>query len=232
MNTRAVLFDLGSTLWDDYPAELHQWGFLSGLLSARGIEVSLEEIIERARVAIASYSPSLTRAILWHFVGGDRPLYDELAARLSRESIERFSDPAEFRRLNPLFPGIHELLEKLARRCPLAVVSQNFGEARHWMTFHNLAGYFRQISLSHAEGLYKPDPRLFLVPLQELGVAPGEAAMVGDRLDNDIWPANRLHMRSVRVLADPYRIQVPRYHCDVPDYTLGETRELLEQVPL
>ena len=51
--------------------------------------------------------------------------------------------------------------------------------------------------------------------------------MVGDRLDNDIWPANRLHMTSVRVLADPYRIQHPRYHNDVPHYTLERIGDLL-----
>jgi FMN phosphatase YigB (HAD superfamily) len=50
--------------------------------------------------------------------------------------------------------------------------------------------------------------------------------MVGDRLDNDIWPANRLRMRTVRVLADPYRIQQPRYHGDAPDFTVERVADV------
>ena len=57
---------------------------------------------------------------------------------------------------------MHELLESLARQYPLAVVSQNFSEARQWMKYHGIDDYFTSVSLSDKEQLYKPDPRLFL----------------------------------------------------------------------
>lgn len=181
---------------------------------------------------IASYTPSLTRAIVWHFAGGNRSLYDEIMDELVREILGRFQDAAEFRRLNPLFPGVHELLERLAARYPLAVVSQNFTDAERWLGYHGLTGYFQHVTLSHRERLFKPDPRLFLTACDALGVKPAAAMMVGDRLDNDIWPANRLRMTTVRVLSEPYRIQQPRYHTDVPDYTVERIAELSGIAPL
>lgn len=229
---RAILFDLGSTLWDDYPSELAYWETLSGLLARRGISASLDDIITQSGEAIRSYCPSLTRAIVWHYTGGDRKLYDEVLDELVQHMLERFRDPAEFRRLNPLFDGVPEMLEQLAGMYPLAIVSQNFAEAQEWMSFHRLSGYFQHVTLSSKEHLYKPDPRLFLRTCEALGVEPRDVMMVGDRLDNDVWPANRLRMATVRVLADPYRIQQPRYHCDVPDFTVAHTPELLALLPL
>lgn len=229
---RAILFDLGSTLWDDYPAELHYWQLLTKLLAQHGIKATLEDLLALSEHVIASYSPSLTRSMVFQLVGGRLDLYHAIFEEIKREIIERYRDPDEFRRLNPLFPGVHELLETLARSYPLAVVSQNYAEARLWMQYHGIADYFNSVSLSGNELLYKPDPRLFLHACTGVGIDPREAVMVGDRLDNDIWPANRLHMTSVRVLADPYRLQRPRYHTDVPDYTLNCIGDLLDVVPL
>jgi HAD superfamily hydrolase (TIGR01549 family) len=223
---RAILFDLGSTLWDDYPSELAYWELLSELLARRGIAASLEDIIARSAYSIHSYCPSLTRAIVWHYVDGNRQLYDELIEELIAHMLRRLASPDEFRRLNPLFPGVPDLLEALRRKYPLAIVSQNFAEAEQWMAYHSIDSYFTHVSLSGREQLYKPDPRIFVRTCEALRIDPQEAVMVGDRLDNDIWPANRLKMTSVRVLADPYRIQQPRYHCDVPDHTIDRIADL------
>ena len=227
---RAVLFDLGSTLWDDYPSELHQWESIIHLLARHGIAVTLTEMIALSEQVIATYCPSLTRSMVFRLVGGNIELYTSIMAERTAEMLRRFEDPVEFRRLNPLFPGVHELLEELARRYVLGVVSQNFAEAQRWMNYHDIGHYFSHTSLSGRERLYKPDPRLFLHACAGLGVAPAEAMMVGDRLDNDIWPANRLRMTTVRVLADPYRIQQPRYHGDVPQFTIERTGDLLNKV--
>ena len=223
---KAIFFDLGSTLWDDYPVVQLAWEVLARLLTRAGIEVSRADIVAKAHEMIASYSPSLNRAVLWQYVDGDKQQYERIIAELIEETKGRFADPLEFRRLNPLFPGVHQLLDRLSGRYALAVVSQHFAEVEDWMGFHDIRKYFRHLSVSDVERLYKPDPRLFLQPCKALGVDPREALMVGDRLDNDIWPANRLEMTTVRVLADPYRIQQPRYPRDVPDFTIERIADL------
>jgi HAD superfamily hydrolase (TIGR01450 family) len=45
----------------------------------------------------------------------------------------------------------------------------------------------------------KPEPLLFEMALQRLGVAPGECVMIGDRVDTDIAGAQRLGMRTAMV---------------------------------
>jgi HAD superfamily hydrolase (TIGR01509 family) len=138
-----------------------------------------------------------------------------------------------FRRLNPLYPGVRELLGDLSRRYTLAVVSQHVATAERYMSFHGIDSFFEHVTISDNEKLYKPDPRLFALTCQAVGVDPEGVVMVGDRLDNDIWPANRLKMTTVWVKAEPYCRQRPRYHTDVPDFSIGNVVELpavLEQL--
>lgn len=227
---KAIFFDLGSTLWDDYPVVQLAWEVLERLLTDHGVTVSRADIVAKAHEMITTYSPSLNRAVVWQYVDGDKQQYERIIAELIEETKGRFADPQEFRRLNPLFPCVHELLDRLSERYALAVVSQHFAEVEHWMGLHDIRKYFRHLSVSHVERLYKPDPRLFLQPCKALGVEPRDVLMVGDRLDNDIWPANRLEMTTVRVLADPYRIQRPRYPRDVPDYTIERIADLSDVI--
>ena len=227
---KAIFFDLGSTLWDDYPVVQLTWEVLERLLMQHGIAASRADIQAKAHEMIASYSPSLNRAVVWQYVDGDERKYQQIMAELIKQTKGRFADPREFSRLNPLFPGVHQLLDGLSARYALAVVSQHFAEVERWMEIHDIRKYFRHLSVSDVERLYKPDPRLFLQPCKALGVDPREVLMVGDRLDNDIWPANRLEMTTVRVLANPYRIQRPRYPRDVPDFTIGRIADLTDVI--
>jgi HAD superfamily hydrolase (TIGR01549 family) len=223
---KAIFFDLGCTLWDDYPAELHQWRITSRLLEKYGVQTTPAYLERLAHDVIDTYCPSLTRSMAWRLLKGDAGSYWKLFAELKEELLQTYRDPAEFIRLNPLFPGVPQLLAQLAERYPLAVVSQHFTEAKHWLEVHGIAKYFKFTALSMHEELYKPDPRLFLTACTALGVEPAQVMMVGDRLDNDIWPANRLRMVSVRVLGEPYRHQQPRYHLDVPQFTIERVTEL------
>ena len=233
---KAVFFDLGATLWDDYPSELAYWALVVEELQSHGFAVDMERMITESQAVIATFCPSLTRSIVWRITGGCRRTYDAVLGAATPRILQRLADPAELVRLTPLFPGVHDMLEELASRYTLAVVSQNFVEAERWMELHGIDVYFEHTSISARDKLYKPDTRLFLKTCEAVGVEPQQTVMVGDRLDNDIWPANRIGMRSVRVLADPYRIQQPRYHNDVPDHTVEAVAEvaslMLDLAPL
>jgi putative hydrolase of the HAD superfamily len=50
---------------------------------------------------------------------------------------------------------------------------------------------------SKAHGKIKPDPSIFLAALRTLGVAPEQAAMVGDSYEDDIEGARALGMRAI-----------------------------------
>lgn len=61
------------------------------------------------------------------------------------------------------------------------------------------------IVLSCRTGAKKPSTANFLRSLDELGVGPGDAVMIGDTYTHDIQPALELGMRAVWVLARPDR---------------------------
>lgn len=228
---KAVFFDLGATLWNDYPSELAYWELVVAELQAHGFEVDMPRMLHESAAVIGTFCPSLTRSIVWRIVDGDRRIYDQVLQAATPRILHRLTSPDEFRSLNPLFPGVHEMLEELANRYSLAVVSQNFVEAEKWLEFHGIEEYFEHTSISARDKLYKPDVRLFLKTCEALGVECRETVMVGDRLDNDIWPANRIGMFTARVLSEPYRIQQPRYHNDVPDLTVEAVAEISELLP-
>jgi len=50
---------------------------------------------------------------------------------------------------------------------------------------------------SGAHGKTKPDPSIFLAVLDRLGVEPGQAAMVGDSIEDDVEGARALGMQAV-----------------------------------
>jgi HAD superfamily hydrolase (TIGR01549 family) len=49
-------------------------------------------------------------------------------------------------------------------------------------------------------GYMKPDPRIFRIALERVGVASDRAMFVGDRLDKDVRGAGRLGMRTVLIV--------------------------------
>ncbi|MEZ5339067.1 MAG: HAD family hydrolase [bacterium] len=223
-----LCFDLGSTLWDDRPALELQWEILVRILAEHGIACEMETLRQMAEEVVRSFSPTLTRVLVWQLCGRDEPSYRAIIREMVERMLPRLNEPKEFRRLNPLLPGAHETLAELAGRHRLAVISNNFASADRWMEFHGIHTYFEHISMSGAHGLHKPDPRLFLRRLEALGVEAHQAAMIGDRLDNDIWPANRLGMTTVRILQGHYAVQQSRYHVDEPDITISSLPELLQ----
>lgn len=62
---------------------------------------------------------------------------------------------------------------------------------------HGLRPYFEYVMTSARCGIRKPDARIFLPALEYFGIAPAQAAMVGDTLEADIAGANALGMYSI-----------------------------------
>jgi len=95
--------------------------------------------------------------------------------------------------------GRRPLLEALAARVPLGVVSNGCGNTAVLLREAGLADLFRVVVDSAAAGVWKPDPAIFAPALAALGIAAGEVAMVGDRLDRDVQAASAAGLRTVWV---------------------------------
>jgi putative hydrolase of the HAD superfamily len=175
--------------------------------------VKESDIEEARKLAISSWAPSFTKAVLWHFLKPDTVRTQRVYQRAIEEIFTHRDDVV-------LMDGVADLIPKLAQRYVLGLAGNQPEYTKEKLERTGLMKYFKSTLLSSDLELYKPDSRFFLEICAELGVKPENCCMVGDRLDNDIYPANVLKMRTIWVQIGPHAVQHPRVPEDVPDATV------------
>lgn len=73
----------------------------------------------------------------------------------------------------------------------------------------------------------KPDTKLFEIAVEQSGYAATETVMVGDRLDNDIFPAKSIGMNTIWIKQGFGGMQKPMTDKYYPDVEITNLRELL-----
>ncbi len=101
--------------------------------------------------------------------------------------------------LERLYPGAEELLKRLSERYSLGVVANQNAGLRKRLESYGIGGYFKVIVGSGDAGTAKPNTEIFRKALETADCKPSEAMMIGDRLDNDIAPAQMLGMATLWV---------------------------------
>lgn len=110
------------------------------------------------------------------------------------------------------------------------IANQNLG-AKERLKKWDLFQYFDVIAISAELGMEKPDLAIFKRALREADCLPQNAAMVGDRLDNDIVPANKLGMPTIRLVRGIRARQEPQSLAEQPTYTITTLSELPSLFP-
>ena len=127
------------------------------------------------------------------------------------------------------YPDVIPTLTELKQRgYKLGVIAnQNYGTEQRLKNW-NLLQFFDIIGASAELGIAKPDPAIFEWALDKADCCPQSAVMVGDRLDNDITPANRFGMHTVRLLRGLGAYHQPQSTYEMPEYTMSTLTELLD----
>ena len=100
----------------------------------------------------------------------------------AEETYERMLDPASWRP----YPDTRAALERLRDKdIPVAVVSNIPWDIRTVFRANGVEDLVDEYVLSYLEGVMKPDPKIFLAACERLGVAPGDALMIGDNAEAD-----------------------------------------------
>lgn len=80
---------------------------------------------------------------------------------------------------------------------PMVLVSNFYGNISVILQEFGLDGIFEEIIESAVVGIRKPDPQIFLLGVDALGMKPEEVTVVGDSLEKDIIPAKRAGCHTV-----------------------------------
>lgn len=199
-----LFFDMGSTLIDE--SESYKTWFQRAS-DAVGGAVSARELMEGYREGMARYAPTIVRQLKQFGYTQDTTNH------LYPHELER------------PYPQSKPLLERLSKTYRLGVIANQSPGAEERLQRYGLLQYFDFVLGSDDVGLSKPDPRIFLLALEKAGCEPREAVMIGDRPDNDVYPAKKLGMRTVCVRQGHAAVQKPRspeYEADLVVDTLDE----------
>jgi putative hydrolase of the HAD superfamily len=97
-------------------------------------------------------------------------------------------------------PGAIDTLAELRRRgLRLGMISVCSEEVAELWNGTPFAGLIDSAVFSCSVGLRKPDPRIYQLCLEELGVEPEEALFVGDGANDELAGAERVGMRAVLI---------------------------------
>ena len=202
-----IFFDMGHTLLDEDEVHISRLENLIGELAelrheCPSVETMLEEMIEFGTAGVRSPFGSVAKKY------GSKKHYPYNPA---------FEIP---------FPDTEETLRLLSRQFKLGIIANQRGGSAHRLQTHGLMKYIDFVYSSEEMGRSKPAPDLFLSALETLGCEPAEACMVGDRIDNDIRPAKKLGMMTVRVRQGFYRNRAPECDYDIPDADIDSIGDL------
>ena len=90
-----------------------------------------------------------------------------------------------------------EVLLQLKERYPMVLVSNFYGNIATVLREFGLDGIFQTIVESAVVGVRKPDPQIFTLGVEALGLRPEEVVVVGDSVDKDIIPAHNAGCQTV-----------------------------------
>lgn len=82
-----------------------------------------------------------------------------------------------------------EVLEALSKRYPMVLVSNFYGNIEAVLKDFGLKKFFPTIIESAVVGVRKPDPAIFKMGVDALGLKPEEVLVVGDSFKKDILPS-------------------------------------------
>ena len=118
-----------------------------------------------------------------------------------------------------------EVLQQLAERCPLALVSNFYGNIHTVLREFGFDGLFQQVIESAVVGVRKPDPRIFLMRVEALQMCPDEVIVVGDSIAKDIVPAHQVGCQTIWLRGEQWDDTIVDE--TLPDRIIKDLSELL-----
>lgn len=188
MRYRAVIFDLWATLvpWDQEQANR----FYDSMADAVGIEP------ERFREAWLSGRKTREIGPIADHLRG---LFDDLGAEPDLDEILDMRREWTKRSLQPRPDALETLAELRRRGHRLGLISVCSQDVPHVWDETPFAGALDEVVFSCDVGMSKPDPRIYEIACERLGVEAAECLFVGDGANDELPGAERFGMAALQL---------------------------------
>jgi len=205
--TRAVFFDVGNTLLYPYPSVsevcrqvLAEAGHTRDLRSIDSLMPLVDAYYEdRYREDDTFWTDEGETSGVWvgmYSLLARRLGLEEDAEHLARRVYDEFGRADRWRAYDDVLPAIMRLKE---RGHLIGVISNWDGRLSALLDGLGIAEMLDTIVSSAEVGLHKPDPRIFELACERVGVAPHEAVHVGDHHYADVLGASAVGMTPVLI---------------------------------
>lgn len=169
-NIQWLFFDVGSTIVDEHAAYEHRMREIADLAN-----MNYDKVYE---MAMEFYKENKK---------GDLETAKLLGIELTKWHKED----------ERLYRDASKCLEILSSRYKIGIIANQSLGTKKRLEQHGILQYIDLVVASAEEGVAKPDKRIFEIALERSNCKSNNAVMIGDRIDNDIIPANLLGMHTI-----------------------------------
>ena len=201
-NIKWIFFDIGSTLVDE----------------SKCYEKRYAEAVENTDITYEEFENKVIEFAKQNLKG------DHEAVKYYNLALPKWHKELEF-----LYPEAKTVLKSLKEKnFKIGIIAnQSLGSEerlRNW----DILEYLDIVVASAEEGVAKPDLKIFEIALKRADCKPQDAVMIGDRLDNDICPANKIGMKTIWIRQGFGKYSTPKNEYEKADFVVHNLKEILD----
>jgi HAD superfamily hydrolase (TIGR01549 family) len=219
-----IFFDLGQTL-------VNEWDFIDYF------DRKFVEVLNGfgTRIDIRNYKAVRDNVIRSRRIGTGyiREIIVEVCQLISQTGYgEIIARKLEYelngvKRLFHFFDDVEQTMKDLSEQYDLGIISNESRTGILYLLKHSYLKQFFSIIVVHKQSQMKnPDLRIFEKALSHIERHPRNCIMIGDRLDTDISPANKLEIKTIRTLNSLFKLQEPLNKFEHPTFTVTKLSEI------
>lgn len=199
-NIEWIFFDVGTTLVDESIAYNHR---IKDVI--QGTDITFDAFLQK-RIEFAKQNSSDGMEALSYFGLEKTPWHkeDEIPYKESVD-ILKYLDESGYK---------------------IGIIANQSAGTQSRLEQWGMMKYINLVISSAEEGVSKPDKAIFLLALERAECSAENAVMIGDRLDNDIFPSMKLGMKAIWIKQGFAKYQCLREGDSIPDYTIYNLSEI------
>lgn len=219
-----LIFDLGQTL-------INEWNFL------KFFDQKLLELVNAfgGRIDWRNYITLRNNIIKNRLIGNGG--IEELIIVICRLILPIGYDRIILRKIKPdlsygknkyfcLNEGAKKVVQIMSKNHELGILSNQPKEAIDPLINANILSLFKRVGIPSTIKIKKPHEKLLLEEINFMGFPFSRCIMIGDRLDIDISPANKLGMKTIRFTDSIFHMQTAKVKHEIPTYNIKKLEEI------